>query len=168
MSPPADADDHARWLAGLLDTHGGPLAAYAAQWTTSADDCVQEALIELAGVDPPPRHPAAWLYRVVKHRALNHARGERRRGRREQLAWQARLQSGVAGDDRRDLLDAVAALPELEREVTILRIWGGLTFEEIATVLGQSSSTLHRRYTQAIESLRQQWEAPCERTTETK
>ena len=49
------------------------------------------------------------------------------------------------------------ALDELsneKREVVIARIWGGLTFEEIAEVAEISSSEAHRRYEAALASLR--------------
>ena len=44
MNGPIDAEQ----LGRLLDEHGSALALYAAQWTDAADDCVQEALVELA------------------------------------------------------------------------------------------------------------------------
>src|SRR2546423_10524135 len=100
MKAPIDAE----MLGRLLDEHGPALALYAAQWTDSADDCVQEALVELARQRPSPEHVVAWLYRVVKHRALNAARGDRRRRERESRAMAERLphdEQSVAfgGDD---------------------------------------------------------------------
>ncbi len=71
MNGPIDAEQ----LGRLLDEHGAALALYASQWTDSADDCVQEALVELARQRQAPDHIVAWLYRVVKNRALNAARG---------------------------------------------------------------------------------------------
>ena len=44
-------------LGRLLDEQGGSLALYASQWTDAADDCVQEALIELARQRPVPIQP---------------------------------------------------------------------------------------------------------------
>jgi DNA-directed RNA polymerase specialized sigma24 family protein len=37
-----------------------------------ADDCVQEALVELARQRQSPEHVLAWLYRVVKVEQMNH------------------------------------------------------------------------------------------------
>ena len=68
----------AELLARLLDQHGGALALYAAQWTESADDCVQEALVELAKQAEMPENTVGWLYRVVKNKALNAARASLR------------------------------------------------------------------------------------------
>lgn len=165
MQPIDDADARCRWLAELLDGHGAALALYAAQWASAADDCVQEAVVELAGQHPLPDRPVAWLYRVVKHKALNQQRGDRRRRQREQDAWQRRLRTTSASESRTELLDAIAAMPELRREVVLLKIWGSLTFSEIAEVLGRPTSTLHREYGAAIDQLRKQWEVPCQQTT---
>src|ERR1043165_3531589 len=87
MIGPIDAEQ----LGRLLDEHGSALALYAAQWTDAADACVQEALVELAKQRRSPDHVFAWLYRVVKHRALNAARGDRRRRKRESRATAERL-----------------------------------------------------------------------------
>src|SRR3954463_15524823 len=87
MNGPIDAE----LIGRLLDEHGPALALYAAQWTDAADDCVQEALVELARQRQSPEHVVAWLYRVVKHRALNVARGDRRRRERENRAMTERF-----------------------------------------------------------------------------
>src|SRR6188472_671983 len=87
MNGPIDAEQ----LGRLLDEHGPALALYAAQWTDTADDCVQEALVELAKQRQSPIHVVAWLYRVVKHRALNVARSDRRRRERESRAMVERF-----------------------------------------------------------------------------
>lgn len=152
----------AELLARLLDQHGGALALYAAQWTDAADDCVQEALVELARQPAEPENPVGWLYRVVKHRALNSARGNSRRRQREVEAWRRRLvREGPAADDRADLLEAVERLPVEQRELIVLRVWGGLSFAEIAEATEVATSTAYRKYQEAIDSLRQQWNEPC-------
>jgi len=155
----------AELLGQLLDQHGPALALYASQWTCAADDCVQEALVELARQAKVPENLRAWLFRVVKHRALNAARGERRRQKREDQAVQSRF--AVQHSATMNPLDALvvseslASLESVEREVIVMRIWGGLTFAEIATTLNSSTSHVHRQYQQALESLRQKLEPPC-------
>jgi RNA polymerase sigma-70 factor (ECF subfamily) len=49
---------------------------------------------------------------------------------------------------------ALAKLPEDQREVTILHIWGGLTFAQVAEVLGINSNTAAARYRYALAKLR--------------
>src|SRR3954449_7101419 len=112
MDGPIDAE----LLGRLLDEHGPALALYAAQWTDAADDCVQEALVELARQRQSPKHVIGWLYRVVKHRALNAVRGDRRRRERESRAMAERFRGNeqpiAAGSD--EVIAATDALLQLE------------------------------------------------------
>ncbi|MFO0792160.1 MAG: sigma-70 family RNA polymerase sigma factor [Pirellulales bacterium] len=165
MTCPIDAEQ----LGRLLDEHGAALALYASQWTDSPDDCVQEALVELAQQRERPQHIRAWLYRVVKNRALNMLRGDKRRRERESHAMAARfaLVQGSAGHDRGDSLaaiEAVGRLNDAEREIVVMRIWGGLRYEDIAAALGISASTAFRQYERALVKLRQILEKPCSTT----
>jgi RNA polymerase sigma factor (sigma-70 family) len=162
MPGPIDADQ----LGRLLDELAPALALYAAQWTDAADDCVQEALVELAGQPAAPDNVRAWLYRVVKHRALNAARGARRRRDRETRAADCRLMAtyqstSFDGWDALAVTDALGRLESTKREVVVMRIWGSLTYEEIAAALSIATSTAHRHYQQALEHLRQTLESPC-------
>jgi RNA polymerase sigma-70 factor (ECF subfamily) len=166
MNGPIDAE----LLGRLLDEHGAALALYASQWTHSADDCVQEALVELARQPQVPEHVVAWLYRVVKNRALNVLRGARRRRDRESRAMAERfaIAQQPAAFDRADSLSAIEALEQLEiadRELVVMRIWGGLKYEEIAEALAISISTAHRQYERALTKLRQILESPCSTNT---
>jgi len=162
MNGPIDAEQ----LGRLLDEHGPALALYAAQWTDAADDCVQEALVELARQRQSPEHVLAWLYRVVKHRALNVARGDRRRRERESRAMGERFPASEqpATLDREDTIAATDALIQLEprdRELIVMRIWGGLSYDEIGTALNISTATAHRQYERALTRLRSILESPC-------
>jgi len=162
MTGPIDSEV----LGRLLDEHGPALALYAAQWSGAADDCVQEALVELARQRQSPDHVVAWLYRVVKHRALNEARGHRRRRERESRAMADRLTnsqhpSAFDRDDAFAATEALAQLEPVERELIVMRIWGGLTYDEIAEVLATSTATAYRQYVRSLEKLRNLLESPC-------
>ena len=156
MSPPPDA----RLLARMLDEHGPALALYASQWTVDADDCVQEALVQLARQPAAPDSPAAWLYRVVKHKAMNSARASRRRRDREGESLRRRLvdnQERLASVDALALVELLEHLDDERREIVILRLWSGLTFSEIGAAAGVSTATAQRRYERAMEQLRDAW-----------
>src|SRR3954471_1107746 len=162
MTDPIDAEQ----LGRLLDEHGPALALYAAQWTDAADDCVQEALVQLARQRQSPQHVIAWLYRVVKHRALNAARGDRRRRDRESRAMAARFteaeQTATFGcGETNSAIDALAQLDMEERELVVMRIWGNLTYEEIGVALNFSTATAHRKYERALIKLRNILESTC-------
>jgi RNA polymerase sigma-70 factor (ECF subfamily) len=144
-------------LGCLLDEHGGALTLFAAQWTENADDCVQEALIELARQSRLPASPVAWLYRVVRNRAISEFRSAKRRERREQIAGRLRAPVAEAGDqdsvDPNELVAALDLIPDDQREAVIARTWGGLSFEQIAEVAGCSTS--NRRYEAGLAALRE-------------
>src|SRR5687768_6705467 len=128
MSP----DEKCGRLARLLDEHAAALALFAAQWSDAAEDCVQEALIRLAGQATWPDNAVAWLYRVVKHQAISHARGGQRRKRHEALAARLRPESGRGNELPVDASTLAAALDSLEpalREVLVAKVWGKLTLE---------------------------------------
>ena len=91
-------------------------------------------------------------------------RSERRRYRREQAVavdgeslFVARPQDKL---DAASIQAAMAALPGEQREVIVLRLWSGLTLAEIADVMNVGVSTVHARYSAAVESLRRILEEP--------
>ena len=66
-------------------------------------------------------------------------------------------------DERIDAADATRLLAELEletREVIVARLWGGLTFDEIARLQGCSLTTAHRRYQAGLSRLQERLECP--------
>jgi RNA polymerase sigma-70 factor (ECF subfamily) len=149
-------------LGHLYRRHAAPLLLYARQWPGLAEDVVQEAFVKLAQQDPPPQQPLAWLYRVVRNGALAAGRqGARRRQREEQAstpeAWFARVDERI---DARVAVQALAQLPLEQREVIVARLWGGLTFEEIAPLAGCSLATAQRRYQVGLRALQERLN-PC-------
>jgi RNA polymerase sigma-70 factor (ECF subfamily) len=49
---------------------------------------------------------------------------------------------------------AVMALPREQREVVVLHVWGGLTFEEVGRATGVAANTAASRYRYGLEKLR--------------
>jgi len=168
VDEPVDSRVTPELLGRLLDEQGGALALYAAQWTVQPDDCVQEALIELAALPRLPPNVVAWLFRVVRNRAISRFRSARRRERREQLALRLRPRregeapAELAADE---LAAAIESLPDDIREAVVARTWGGLNFEQIAALAGCSTSTAHRRYEAGLAALRERLEVPCPTNT---
>jgi RNA polymerase sigma-70 factor (ECF subfamily) len=160
MARPVDATlpISAQQLGELFDRHAAALALYGAQWTSQPDDCVQEALIELARQPAAPENPASWLYRVVRNRALNAGRAARRRSAHEQEAAARGESRSVSSAMNAELKDALSMLEPAAREIVVLRVWGQLAWQEIADVVGGSKSSAQRHYVQALERLRTLWE----------
>jgi RNA polymerase sigma-70 factor (ECF subfamily) len=152
-------------LSCLVDCHAAALELFARQLCDMAPDVVQEAFVELAGQDETPRDVLAWLYCVVRNKALSAARAARRRKRHEaeaaarKSAWFVPAASDVL--DAQAVAAALASLDPEHREVIVARLWGGLTFQQIARMLGVTDSTAHRRYESALRLLREKMRIPC-------
>jgi RNA polymerase sigma-70 factor (ECF subfamily) len=152
-------------LGRLYDAHAAALRLYACQWCdgADADDVVQEAFVILARQSTLPDQVAAWLHRVVRNAAISAGRSQRRRLKREARA-SSREAWFTLVDDQLDAQSATHLLAELDlecREVIVARLWGGLTFDQIARLQGCSLTTAHRRYQDGLVRLHQRLERPC-------
>lgn len=154
-------------LGTLIDRHGPALELYARQWCDAPEDVVQEAFVRLAAQRVEPDQPAAWLFRAVRNGAINAGVAARRRRRHETEAaargdgW-FEPDPGAGGlIDPEGAEQALQALPLAEREVIVAHLWGGLTFEQIAAMVGGSSSAVHRRYQSGLLALRARLGVPC-------
>lgn len=152
-------------LSRLLDEHSGSLMLYARQWCDTPEDVVQEAFVLLARQTVAPENLIGWLYRVVRNGAISAARAAGRRARYEMAA--ARRGDCWFEPSEGDHLDALAAtealrqLPIDEREAIVARLWGGLSFDEIATLMGASTSSVHRWYHAGLSALRERFGVAC-------
>lgn len=154
------ADDFVR----LVDSHGPALILYARQWCDAPEDVVQETFLKLAALREPPCAVVPWLYRVVRNAALDVAKAARRRQRRESAFARPErwfVEDEVDGLDAASAVEALQRLPEEERETLVARLWGGLSFEQIAELAGCSTSTAFRRYSAGLDALRKILGVPC-------
>ncbi|HEV8062965.1 MAG TPA: sigma-70 family RNA polymerase sigma factor [Gemmataceae bacterium] len=156
-----------RQLADLIDTQAASLVLFARQWCAAPEDVVQDAFCKLVVQKVAPADQVAWLYRVVRNAAIDAGKAARRRQRREMAAARpVQWFEEVAVDDL-DVATAVAALETLpadQREVIVARLWGGMTLEEIAAVVGCSVSSAHRRFAAGITGLRERLGVLCPKT----
>jgi RNA polymerase sigma-70 factor (ECF subfamily) len=153
----------------MLHRCGDELFLYARQLCRNdadAADVVQEAFLRVwrkhanNGVTEPDL--PALCYAAVRYAVLDRQRQAARRRRREAAAgetWygQAPLfEPGLEQAEEHAALEAAARkLPVEQREVLTLKIWGDLTFQQIATVTDESPNTVASRYRLALAALRQ-------------
>lgn len=149
-----DSDD----LRRIFDEHSAALALYARQWCVVPDDAVQESFIALVQQSPAPDEPLNWLYTTVRYRAMNLARSDSRREKYHRLASDQRAAWFECAQDTAlsaaDLQLMLEALPDSEREIVVARIWGDLSFEQIASLVKLPASSVHRRYRSALAKLK--------------
>ncbi len=147
--------------------YGPKLLLCARQWTRSsadAEDVVQEAFVRFWRHQRHlPGEPLALLITSVRRAALDLARRDTRRSAREERADGGLDEPSPAfispsdHDERRATMEAaLARLPVEQREVLVLKIWGELTFEEIAAQLDLPPNTAASRYRYALTALRKE------------
>src|SRR5271166_4349545 len=135
-------DDYEQWTV-WLDQHIATLILLARQWVsrhTDAEDVVQEAFIRFWRSRHRVSDPAPYFYACVKHLALDWQRNRRRQARREEATARSEAITFFAGpleqSERRAAIEgALRSLPESQREVIVMRIWGSLSFPQIAAAL---------------------------------
>lgn len=149
-------------LGRLIDRLAGALELYARQWCDAPEDVVQEAFVKLAAQRRPPRTPKAWLFRAVRNGAINAGIASQRRRRHEAGAaaktprWfePDRTGWGDSPVDPAAAEEALATLTPAQREVIVAHLWGDLSFEQIAALVGASPSSAHRLYHAGLTALR--------------
>jgi RNA polymerase sigma factor (sigma-70 family) len=145
----------------------------------AAEDVTQRAF-ELAyarrrSFRPERGSAEAWLFGIARHVALDERRDQQRRpvpssdaeswdcgapgagdcrapGAWDCGAWDVELERV---EQRDALLAALATLDRSERELIALKMWGDLSYREIAALVGCSESNVGTRLSRAIAKLRE-------------
>ncbi|MBX3733246.1 MAG: sigma-70 family RNA polymerase sigma factor [Verrucomicrobiae bacterium] len=153
-------------LEPLYDAHAAALFAYALQLTrseTEARDVLQEVFMRLARREILPadlRDARAFLLRMTHHVVVDTVRRRDSRRRTEDaMATEpvALFAPTIDPDEaafREALANALRELPPDQRAVVHLKLWEGLTFEQIATLLDLSPNTAASRFRYGIDKLR--------------
>lgn len=165
-----------RALGILFDRHGAMaygLASAMAHDAADAEEVVAEAFAQVwrsaASFDQTRGSVAAWLATIVRTRALDLLRSQKRRARvLDEAAAMSddgaspALSTGAPSPDRgveqgevgRLVRDALALLPPPQRRVLELAYFGGLSQSEIAAQLSEPLGTVKTRMRAGMEKLR--------------
>ncbi|HTF22900.1 MAG TPA: sigma-70 family RNA polymerase sigma factor [Candidatus Limnocylindria bacterium] len=142
----------------LYDRHGSALVAYACSFVTdaaAAEDAVHQVFLRLLSAEiTMPDAPVAYVYRSVRNAALNVRRSGLKLAELDPHSSVFRHRDGNQ-EAALALEKALAELPEEQREAVVMRVWGGLTLEEIAAAVGAPLNTIASRYRYALEKLRE-------------
>ena len=85
---------------------------------------------------------SAWLLRITHNTAIDHVRRRRPALHETQVADEQRPDHEI-GQLRGVLREALAELPDVQREIVVLRHLGGYSPGEIANHLGRSEDSVH-------------------------
>ncbi len=139
-----------------------------------AEDVLQETWLKVvrsSGEYQPKAKFTTWVYTIARNLCVDSARKEKYRdadsldqpaGADDARSLGESLPDGSASPDRgahnarlRPLLErAILSLPEEQREVFLLREYGGVGFKEIAEVTAVPENTVKSRMRYALEGLR--------------
>jgi len=148
-------------LAQLFDLVAPRSVRYAQALTRNqhdAEDALQAAFVRLAlypqGLADAD-HPWAYLLKIVRNEALKIIQ-KKRADEWLSLAVEAWTDHPPIDFEAQQLVQrSLEKLPPSQSEVVVLKIWEGMTFAEIAEVLGESPNTAASRYRYALEKLTQ-------------
>ncbi len=99
----------------------------------------------------------AYVYRIARNEAYRLV-SRRKRAQKTKRITESWLKVSESNREPSDLAEqlqaALAQLPQPQREVIVLKIYGQKTFLEISGLLGLSQNTVASRYRYAMEKLR--------------
>ena len=150
------------WNVWISD-NGAKLVLYARQWAqdqTEAEDWVQEALMRYWRSRDRAELSVYYLYRCVRNLAIDASRRKKVESHRQaEIPFPVELprlfESSVEHEEWRQQVEtAMKELPIEQSEVVVLKIWSGLTFQQISKVTETSLGTVTSRYRYALNSLK--------------
>jgi RNA polymerase sigma-70 factor (ECF subfamily) len=145
------------WCQPLYEAKAAGLILYGRALGLShseSEDVLQETFLALLRLPRKPEDPEHYCLRAFRNRALNHHRGF---WRRLACEWESArwFERGPAQDQAEaQAMRCLAALPPAQREVIVLKIWHGLTFEAIGALLALSPNTAAGRYRYGLNKLK--------------
>jgi RNA polymerase sigma-70 factor (ECF subfamily) len=119
-----------------------------------SEDVLQETFLAMLQLPAKPEDPAHYCLRAFRNRTFNYHRTLWRRLAREweSLRW---FERGSAQDEAEsEAMRQLGNLPPEQREVIVLKIWNGMTFEAIGRLFGISPNTVAGRYRYGLNKLK--------------
>lgn len=150
-------DRHAQDVLAFLERQSGPSGG------TLLGDVFGVAFEKRSRFDPDQPSALPWLLGIARnqclHRARKQARWSRAKTRLPDEAGSPDEDDWVAVLDARAMLPevarSIAALPSVERDVLVLRVWGTLEYAEIARIVDVPIGTVRSRLNRARRRLRE-------------
>jgi len=149
----------------ILDSIGDKLFNYLVIKLGSpqdAEDVLQEVFCRLVRYRVRLRlirNPSAYVFRMARNEAISFLKSKKRNPERCRPAEDLAdiIQHNLVGLENETLTrvaEALAFIPEDQREVVVLRFFEELTFREIAAVCDASVSTIASRFRYGMNKLR--------------
>ncbi len=126
-----------------------------------AEDVLQETFFSLLDREHLPVQAEYYCIRSFRNRTLNYKRSLWRRLTRE-LESRRWFEPGESADpSEQAAMHCLSQLPMEQREVIVLKIWNGCTFEAISELLEISPNTAAGRYRYGLRKIRSWMKGIC-------
>jgi RNA polymerase sigma-70 factor, ECF subfamily len=145
------------WCEQLYESKAAELILYGRALGLShaeAEDVLQETFFALMQKPECPLRPEHYCVRSFRNHTLNYRRSLWRRLTRELEARRWFEKSPEESPAERAAMRCLAELPVDQREVIVLKIWHGCTFEEISGLLEISPNTAAGRYRYGLQKIK--------------
>jgi RNA polymerase sigma-70 factor (ECF subfamily) len=176
-----DAEDRAlvaRWLGGderaatlLVQRHASALARFAAsliggrgQGASEVDDLVQDTFVRAFQSLADFRGESSlrtWLFTIERRLLVDRRRSERRRPDRVEIGEEdaateyTALDAMVADETEGRIRRSLERLSPMQREIFTLRVTEGLSYKEIAGVVGSTEGAARVHYHNAVRVIKE-------------
>ncbi|MBI3829866.1 MAG: RNA polymerase sigma factor [Planctomycetes bacterium] len=158
----------------LFARHSGQIYSYLSRLVASRldpDDLLQETFLRVLTHAKDYHYGASirpWLFTIARNIALNALQRSKNRSDLEVQTdltdWQPPAGSRSPGDpsqsaelkeEKARVLLALTELPTMHREILVLIIFNGFSYEEAAAITGDSENTLRSRVFHGLKKLRE-------------
>ena len=165
-----------RWLAGderaatlLVERHAPALARFATSLMSGSergdvDELVQDTFVRAFQSLAEFRGDSSlrtWLFTIERRLLLDRRRADRRRrdkdeiGEADAATEYTALDALVAGETEGRIRRAIDRLSPLQRDVFMLRVTEGLSYKEIAEVVGSTEGSARVHYHNAVRAIKE-------------
>jgi RNA polymerase sigma factor (sigma-70 family) len=107
---------------------------------------------------PDDANVEAWLVRIAQRKAIDVLRARKRQPAPVGEVPEVPSALGVPGAEDGDLWQAVAALPDKQRQAVAYHYVAGLAYAEIADILGGTSDAARRAAADGVKNLRKNYQ----------
>lgn len=170
-----DRDDRTlieRWLGGdqraataIVERHATAIARFVSTLgEREADEVVQDTFVRAFSSFDSFRGDSSlrtWLFTIARRLVLDRRRAQRRRRDADSLenvevgSEYTALDSMVAAESESQVREAVERLSPTQREVFTLRVGEGLSYKEIAEVVGTTEGAARVHYHNALRAIKE-------------
>jgi RNA polymerase sigma-70 factor (ECF subfamily) len=173
---PAEPSDDAliaRWKAGderaatlIVERHAAALARFVASQgeRSETEDVVQDTFVRAFGSLEGFRGESSlrtWLFTIARNLLRDRARARRGEGRavaieeEHAVTEHDALDRAVADETEARLIAASARLTPMQREVFALRVTEGMSYREIAAIVGSTEGAARVHYHNAMRAIKE-------------